>query len=134
MVCVSVFNRRLERGLEDHWRIKMKAVDARSGSCPAFFYDGRTVQLVGERMVLETPGAQEVVLCAGAGDGWLLCTVHEKHVITLAPPIVLVLQDGHRHTRVLTRALGLKPYIVVLPGQIGFFVHQRLAVARPVTG
>src|SRR5450631_1101173 len=101
MVRIAVFNGRLERGLEDYRRIQMKAVDTRSGPCPAFFYDGCTVQLVRERMVLEAPGAQEVVLGPGAGDGWLLCAVHEKHVVALAPPIILVLQDGHGDTRIL---------------------------------
>src|SRR5882757_3344044 len=134
MVCIAVFNGRLERCPENHWRIKMKAVDARSGSCSAFSNDGRTVQLVRERMVLEAPGAKEVVLCPGSGDGWLLCAVNEKHVVALAPPIVLVLQDGHGHTCVLARALGIKPHVVVLPGKVGFLVHQRLAVTRPAVG
>src|SRR5271156_2100767 len=72
MIGVAVFDGRLEGCLEDHWRIQMKAVHARSGSRPSLLYDGRTVQLVRERMVLEAPGSQEIILCPGAGDGWLL--------------------------------------------------------------
>src|ERR1700691_1377681 len=101
MIGVAVFDRSLERCGERDRRIEMKTIHARSGSCRALTDDRRTVQQVRERMVFEAPGAEEVVFRAGSADGGFLCPVNEEHVVALAPPVILVLQDGHGHYRIL---------------------------------
>src|SRR5271170_2298565 len=85
-------------------------------------------------MAFETPGAEEVILRAGAGNRRLPGAVNEKHVVALAPPLILVLQDRHGHTGILTTAPGIEPYVVILPGKVGLLIHQRLHVRRPLIG
>jgi hypothetical protein len=57
MICVAVFDGRLERCFKNDRRIKVKTVDARPAAGLGFAHDRRTVQLIRERMLFETPGA-----------------------------------------------------------------------------
>src|SRR5271168_1145675 len=112
MIRVAVLDRGLERGLENNRRIQMKAVHACSAASPAFSNDRRAVHLIGEGMVLESPCSEEIILRASARDGRLGRSVHEKHIVALTPPIILVLQDRHGYTGVLAGALRVEPHVV----------------------
>ena len=83
-------------------------------------------------MVFETPGAKEIILRPSAGDRRLLRAINEKHVVAFAPPIILVLQDGHGHTGILAGAFGVKPNVIILSGKVSFLIHQRLRVRCPL--
>src|SRR5437899_5321327 len=112
----------------------MKAIDGRFAS-GAFFTDNRcAVQPIEERMTAKIPSAQEVVFGTGAVDGRPGFTVDEKHVVTLAPPPVLILQDGHGNSGKMSATCGVQPDIIFLAIEVRLACNLGIAIALPVGG
>src|SRR5580698_9787929 len=74
----------------------------------------RAVMLIGERLAVEIPCAVVIVLGSGTVDRRQLVSVDEDHVVALAEPAILVLQDGLGYTYKMGARCGLQKDIVVL--------------------
>jgi hypothetical protein len=56
----------------------------------------------------------------------------DEDVIAFAPPVVLILQDGHGDAHKIPRSRGLRPDEIVLSIKILFLFNSRIAVSLPL--
>src|SRR6266567_2337511 len=85
-------------------------------------------------MAAKIPGPEEIVFGTRAVDGWAGFTIHEKHVVTFAPPAVLILKYGHRDSDEMSAARGVQPDVVFLAVEVRLTFNSRIAIAFPVGG
>src|SRR5258708_28819013 len=110
----------------------MEAIDRRPRTGALLPFHRRAEQPVGERPVAEIPGPEKIVFGSRPDDGRRRFAVDEEHVVTLAPPEILVLEHRHRHSRAVAAPGRLHPHVVVLPAAVRLLVAVRLAVTLPV--
>src|SRR5258708_97491 len=83
-------------------------------------------------MAAKIPGPEEIVFGTRAVDGWAGFTIHEKHVVTFAPPAVLILKYGHSDSDKMSAARGFQPNVVFLPVKVRLTFNFGIAIAFPV--
>ena len=80
------------------------------------------------------PGAQVVVLGPGAVDLRGRRAVDEEHVVALAPPVALILEDALGHADEVAPPLSVEDQVVARAVLVRPAVDQSVAVAGPVGG
>src|ERR1700735_3394797 len=110
----------------------MKSIDAGFAAGYLLPHHRRSIQLVGEGLTAEVPRTQEVVLGASSRDRRLALTVDEEHVIPFSKPLVLVLQDRHRHANKLSSSFCFHPNVVARAVQIRLLINLRFAIGPPI--
>src|SRR5437879_6216736 len=83
-------------------------------------------------MIAEAPGSQKIVFCPRAVDRGSCFAVDEEHVVTLAPPSILILENGHSYPGKVSPPFGLHPYVIAFAGKI-FLLDRLIPVRIPVT-
>src|SRR5882672_8796999 len=128
-----------QRTLEVDRRFQVIAVHQPLGPPFVPAVDRITVALVGkgaffvEPAAAITPGAEIVVLGAGADDRRHLRAVDVHHVVALAPPVGLILLDALRHTHEVPASLSFENHIVAGAVQVDLVVDLgRIAIGLPV--
>src|SRR6266436_2993614 len=112
----------------------MEAVDGSPASRVFATFHGSAVESITERVRAESPSAEEIIFGASAVDGGAGFAVDEKHVVAFAPPIILILEDGHGDANEVSLAAGFEPDVIVFTGKIGAVVDFGIAVGGPVVG
>src|SRR5215831_18404233 len=83
-------------------------------------------------MAAEIPCAQKIVLGAGAIDGWQFLSVDEEHIIALAPPLVLILENRHGHADEMAAPCCFHPDVISFAVEVFQVVH--VAIGLPLIG
>src|SRR5580704_15738510 len=117
MIGVAVFDGGTHVLCKWDGRVEMKAVDTAAGAGLLLADDWSAVKLVREG-VTEVPGSEEVVFAARAGDCGGYFVVDKEHVVSFAPPAVLVLEHGHSYAYIVSLAFGLEPDVIVVAGWV----------------
>ena len=134
VIPVPVLDRRAQRLGERNRRIEVESINGGSRAGALVAFHRRAEQAVRKRVLPEIPRAEEIIFRSGADDRRCRLTVDEEHVVSLAPPEVLILQDRHRDAGEMAAAGGLHPDVVVFTLQVLSAVDRRLAVRLPVAG
>src|SRR5580700_1838223 len=79
-------------------------------------------------------GTEKIILGARSRNGWVRIAIDEKHIVTFAPPEILVLKDGHGDANIVTPAARFHPDVVVFAVQVFYVVDSWIAVVRPLVG
>src|SRR3954453_13033034 len=95
MVGVSMFNPRYKRRGERDRRVKVEAIDGGTAARAVYPLHRCAVKLISKRLLSITPRTKEIILRAGSVDGGRLLSIDEKHVVSFAEPVILVLKNGH---------------------------------------
>src|SRR5260370_1845534 len=134
MIGVAMFDRRSNRFGKWYGRIEVEAIQ-RPAAARAFFtfYRG-AVQSKRERAAAEVESSKKIVFRSGADDRGMLLSVNEEHVVAFAPPIVLILKDGHRDAHEESAAGGLHPDIIGLTVHVFLLDDSRVEVRSPLIG
>src|ERR1700679_2921988 len=127
-----MLNGGFERLIEWNRLVEMETIDTRLAPCLLRTHHGRAIELIGKWLSSEVPGPEKIILRAGPNNRRGLHSVDEKHVVTFAPPLILVLQHGHRYTHVLAVSFCLHPDIIVLTIQIRLVIDESVLVGFPV--
>src|SRR5580700_3796434 len=127
-----MLNGGFERFVEWDRLVEVETIDARLAPRLLRTHYGRAIELIGKWLSAEVPRPQKIVFRARSNDRRGLRSVDEKHVVAFAPPLILILQHGHRHTHVLAVSFSLHPDIIVLTIEIGLVIDDSVLVGFPV--
>ena len=138
MIGMTMLKRHFEIGGERHGRICVKAIDHPLGAAVVAAIARVSVTLKGERGMRRAeridgalpvaPSTEKVVLGARATKGRCCPVVDEHHVVALAPPLALVLNQAQRHPHIMSGAFGLERDVILLAVQVFRVVDHGVAV------
>src|SRR5215470_19987182 len=132
MICVAMLDRRLERLGKRNRRIKMKAVDAPTAAGKLSTHQRCAIEREAVATPTEIPRSEKIIFGACADERRRGRPIDEEHIVTLAPPSVLVLQDRHGYTDELPVPLRFHPDVVVFAIGIAMKIHHRIAILIPL--
>src|SRR6266700_3342578 len=82
----------------------------------------------------EIPCTEKIILRAGSCDGRPGLAINKKHVVSFAPPAVLILQHRHGDANEMASADGRQPKVIAFAGQVFLVLNRGIPVRFPLIG
>src|ERR1700685_3350265 len=112
----------------------MKAIHGRTPASILVALHRCAIQTIRKCAASKAPGSKKIVFRSSSIDGRLSLAIDKKHIVALAPPAILILQNRHGHADKMSPAGGFHPHIIAVAIYVFLSINQRIAVLFTLLG